>query len=249
MNFIIIFFSYVQESEELEFPLISICPGYTFKNSEIDFLHEILSKSTRSFAKKWIQNHTRSRQDFIHFISHRHDQEMFRCNIVMNSRGTLGRPCIFPFYYKDCLLSNKFDPTQSHQCSSFDKPHNRTLHYTCTTTDENRRWCATRVYQNLSGIPEHWGFCTEDCNGEIPEWENSGNLAHELHEDKWEERLFDLDRWGNGRCFTYESNTKHEKGPNGNFYAYLANKYSTIDNYNIYLHSKEVENYFKRSVF
>ncbi|XP_023347228.1 uncharacterized protein LOC111716044 [Eurytemora carolleeae] len=101
------------------------------------------------------------------------------------------------------------------------------------------------VFKNQSMVPYHYGYCAPGCNGSLPKFENSKNLANLLFRHLWKESIFHLDPWKAGHCHTYTPKNQYTSGELGSFYAYLGNdieKGETVLNRratDIYLHSSK----------
>ena len=81
----------------------------------------------------------------------------------------------------------------------------------CTPLDDVTPWCYTRVDENgtyilgtyfctfeylkrfVHTISGQWGYCSEQCTGERPDYESDYNLA--MRHDLWTTGLFDLSTW------------------------------------------------------
>ena len=226
----------------VDFPSVTFCKAYTFNNPDPGFLEEMEKKSA-IFDHTWLLNNTVPKEKLFYFFNHENNETGFSCNTVDGSQLS-GQPCVFPFTRKDCLLSDPDFPTQSYYCNSFNQTDPSEVFSNCTAYDDVRPWCATRVFKNNSMVPFYYGYCTTNCNGQLPSRRSSKNLASPLYSKLWQKRLFDMDPWKHGHCHTYTS-TKHFKtGRQGNLYAYIGdgekiNRLS-LQSYYIYLHSSKV---------
>ena len=113
----------------------------------------------------------------------------------------------------------------------------------CTDTDDVKSWCPTRTTLNNTYISQTWGYCSEDCNGEIPSKESEYNLASEKYSSLWEEDLYSLEEYGAGRCHTYNPDDVSLTGFKGVLLTYLGKFGDTLSKnelygFQIFLHEK-----------
>ncbi len=94
----------------------------------------------------------------------------------------------------------------------------------------------------MSYIVDHWGYCSPNCNGEVP-LSNQSNyiLAHSIYNNMWEEDIYNLETWGEDHCHTYNPPYQSTGGINWQVYALLGNvKHTSTESmfkgYKIYLH-------------
>jgi hypothetical protein len=161
------------------------------------------------------------------------------------TKGDAGKPCAFPFVYRDCTLRDKIYPDHSSLCSSLDPstgPEIPQEYHKCTSVSMDYDWCYTRTYPNGSGMVGYWGKCKPECAGEMPTPDNPHNLASEAYNDLWSTNVFDLQTWGSGLCHTYNPPVQSPVGTPGLLYALIGNA-SAAENVafhgvNIYLHHR-----------
>ena len=226
----------------MEFPSISFCR--TFKHPTPGFL-DLIDDSSENSIKSWALNNTFHVEELFTFVNHAGEETGFECNSI---DGPLlkGQPCVFPFIWGDCSLIHPSSHDHSFYCTSFDQVDPVEVYHACTTKYDVRPWCATRVFKNQSMVPYHYGYCAPGCNGSLPKFENSKNLANLLFRHLWKESIFHLDPWKAGHCHTYTPKNQYTIGELGSFYAYLGNdmeKGETVLNRratDIYLHSSKV---------
>ena len=113
------------------------------------------------------------------------------------------------------------------------------------------------IFSSGSLKSEYWGYCSDQCRGEMPGPESEYNLAKEtpLFSPSWSEALFDLRQFEAGHCFTYDPPQESESGINNGLYILLGHealvrpwtskktKYARDSSYmtysfNIFLHEK-----------
>ena len=69
--------------------------------------------------------------------------------------------------------------------------------------------CFTKVEINntvdsMRRTDNFWGYCPQDCNGELPVPSSPFNLAKSKYANLWSSFFFDLNDWENGLCHTYD---------------------------------------------
>ena len=112
------------------------------------------------------------------------------------------------------------------------------------------------IFTSGSLKSEFWGYCSKECNGEMPGPESDYNLAKEtpVFSSAWSQALFDLRQFEAGHCFTYDPPQESESGINNGLYILLGReslikpytkqtKYARDSSYmtysfNIFLHEK-----------
>ena len=144
-------FSSVADFEKVEFPAITFCQLYTFKDTSMTIIDQVNKwKNVSAEAlKKWAVENTQTRDQVFNFIQHRSESRKFPCDTV-NSHTYTG-PCSFPFKIYDCALADPNYPGRSGLCHSFDAQEMQTLN-SCTLTDDTKPWCAVHVYDNKSSV-------------------------------------------------------------------------------------------------
>ena len=142
-------FSSVADLDKVEFPAITFCQLYTFKNPSIGIIPQIdkWDNVSAEALKKWAIENTQTRDQIFHFIQHRSELRKIPCDTV-NSHTYTG-PCSFPFKIYDCALADPNYPVISGFCDSFDAQEMQTLN-SCTLADDTKPWCAVHVYDNKS---------------------------------------------------------------------------------------------------
>ena len=122
--------------------------------------------------------------------------------------------------------------------------------------------CINRTNENYTVLKseflksEYWGYCSDECNGEIPGPDSEYNIAKDTDVFKaaWSEGLYDLRKYEPGYCFTYDPPNKSKNGINNGLYILLGHEkliqpftYDTIykrdssyitHSFEIYLHDK-----------
>ena len=236
-------FSSVQEFEKAEFPSVTFCKTYTYRQSPHGLLEDIdnWKNTSTSYLKQWVQNQTMDREELFYFINHPTESRKFPCDAVAGS-GRVGHPCVFPFMAKDCRISNKNYPTKSFFCNTFEDKIMTGPFYNCTPSVEATPWCAARTYANHSQIPGDYGYCSPSCKGELPSRDRPEYLAGPGFYNLWETRMFDLRTWESGLCHTYTPNDTFQPGSLGHLYAFLGDKDddNNLHHFEIYLHSSQV---------
>ena len=247
-------FSSVKEHEKAQFPSVTFCKAFTYSYTQelIEDLDNWKNTST-SYVKQWAKNHTMDREKLFHFIHHPTESRQFPCDTVTGT-GKIGHPCIFPFRFLDCGISNPNYPTKSYFCSNFeDKNITEPLH-NCTLLGDEKLWCAVRTFANGSYIPWEYGYCSPSCKGELPSRDRPEYLAGPGFNNLWETRMFDTRTWGQaGLCHTYTPNETFQPGSLGHLYGLLIDneefknlkQIKNLEHIEIYLHSSQVISYIK----
>ena len=156
-----------------------------------------------------------------------------------------GKPCAFPFVYRDCTLQDPLYPGVSSLCSTLEQSlgQNVTRNYSsCTNYSVDDNWCYTRLHQNGSGMVGFWGECRPQCTGEMPRTNSQHNLANDEFADLWITRVYDLKTWGSGICHTYNPPNSSPPGSAGLLYALIGdiNVFKeTFRSVTIYLHHSD----------
>ena len=94
---------------------------------------------------------------------------------------------------------------------------NDTLYNSCFEDGSHTMMCYTRVSADekiRNSGDAKWGYCTSDCNGQLPGPNSTFNLARPEFDDVWEENFFDLRNFGSGYCYTYNPPELTEVGFN-----------------------------------
>ena len=210
------------------YPSISVCKNY------LDGLSAgVLENISMPIGKKIdiLQKNFWGREKQIYFLSH---SEMFNatfpCN-TLNGATEQGKPCSFPAYDKG------------------------NLHKKCIP-GATSNFCYTRTHDNFSVFTtntgaEYWGYCSDQCDGEVPRPDSEYNLAwvdSQLFSTAWSDDLYDLRQYEAGYCVTYDPPMKSNGGISNGLYFLLGQK-SLIRNSNsnymmysfdVYLHDKVI---------
>ena len=133
----------------MEFPAITFCKLYTFKNTSTTIIDQIdeWNNVSAEALKKWAIENTQTRDQIFHFVQHRSESRKFPCDTV-NSPSYTG-PCSFPFTIYDCALVDPTNPERSGNCDSFDAQDMQTFN-SCSLTGDTKPWCAVHAYDNKS---------------------------------------------------------------------------------------------------
>ena len=183
---------------DILFPSITFCKRTTLDKypGVIEMLNTNNTMSERD-ARDLALNHTWGQDRVFTFLSQeKMAKKRFPCETKRG--GKPGKPCVFPFLYPDCNLQKKVT-----LCKQVPIPEIK-KYTTCTNIATTTPWCATRTYMNMSYVVGHWGYCSPNCNGEVPLSNQSNyNLAHSIYNNMWEEDIYNLETWGEGHCHTY----------------------------------------------
>ena len=73
---------------------------------------------------------------------------------------------------------------------------------------------------------EYWGYCSDDCNGEMPSPDSDYNLAKDtdIFRVAWSEGLYDPRKYEPGYCFTYDPPNESKNGINEGLYILLGHE-------------------------
>ena len=199
--------------------------------------------TSHAIVTEWIKQNALNRSQIFNFVQHRHSSRIFPCETIDSpTEALVGFPCAFPFRVNDCSIPSPVNPLQSQFCDSFQEKKEIKTFNKCTEMYDGRPWCAVHVFKNRSLVPYGYAYCNTTCNGEMPSRERPEYLASSKFDELWQERIFNLNSYGGGHCFTYNPNEKYLPGRPGNFIARIG-KGLDKDNfcgYNIHIHSKEV---------
>ena len=137
----------------MEFPAITFCKLYTFKDTSKTIIDQIdkWKNVSAETLKKWAIENTQTRDQIFHFVQHRSELRKFPCDIVSSPFSITG-PCSFPFTFYDCALADPTNPGRSANCASFDAPDKMQTFNNCTLAYDTKPWCAVRVYDNKSFV-------------------------------------------------------------------------------------------------
>ena len=75
--------------------------------------------------------------------------------------------------------------------------------FNCTLFSDSEPWCGVHTYPNDSQIQGHYGYCNNQCNGEIPAKSRPEHLVNPLFDKLWSSNIYDLHAWEAGVCHTY----------------------------------------------
>ena len=195
--------------DEILYPSISFCRKWTFDYYIDDFLVD----PNNSLSDKQDRVSSISWRNPFYFLSH---------------PGMLG--LTFP-----CATTlGGTDPAKL--CDFSCEPYN------CSTEGSQRAYCYTRVREDCDwdyeSVEEDWGYCSDNCRGEVPEPRSPYNLA--TREDIWTSSFYDLRTWDAGLCYTYDPPSKSRTDLTARLIALIGNKnYSnSVTSFDIYLHDR-----------
>ena len=206
------------------FPSVSFCKTITYDTVPGVISQIQKTNITLDQAKNWFFKHTWDRQRTFTFLSHivLGDRLPFPCLTTGGEKP--GLPCVFPFVFqgRDGGIEER---TQ------------------CTDTDDVKSWCPTRTDENNTYISQTWGYCSQDCNGEVPAQDSKYNIASKEYSFLWEEDLYSLEEYGAGRCHTYNPESVSLTGFKGVMLAQLgqlgdSHSKNLLDGFKIFLHEK-----------
>ena len=119
--------------------------------------------------------------------------------------------------------------------------------FNCTLFSDSEPWCGVHTYPNDSQIQGHYGYCNNQCNGEIPAKSRPEHLVNPLFDKLWSSNIYDLHAWKAGVCHTYTPNEKFVPGSEGQLYAFIGDGVKTprrfLLGYEMYLHDQKVKNH------
>ena len=153
-----------------------------------------------------------------------------------------GKPCAFPFVFRDRTLQDSLYPGVSSLCDTLEQSVDLRNYSSCTNFSNDDNWCYTRLHQNGSGMVDYWGECRPQCKGEMPTPTSPHNLAGVAFADLWTTKAFDLSTWGSGLCHTYNPPSPSLPGTAGQLYALVDNVSITDESFRsveIYLHHRD----------
>ena len=155
----------------VQFPSVSFCKRITFDNIPAVISQIKKINISEVAAKSWFFEHTWDRKRVTHFLSHSiiGKRKPFPCLTIGGEKP--GIPCAFPFVFKSS------NGTREEQL-------------VCTDVDDVKQWCATRTTENDTYISLNWGYCSDDCQGEVPTSDSKFNLALDEFSDIWEEDIY-----------------------------------------------------------
>ena len=237
-------FSSVRETEKVVFPSVTFCKAFIFYQTSPLLVQEMKRwpDFSRQKVKQWVDSQTISKTKLFKFVHHRTEDRKFPCETI--NHETFGLPCTFPFVLNDCGLQTPKNPTASWNCESFNQTKQLQVLNNCTYTDDIKPWCAVHTYKNASIIPTHYGYCSENCNGEVPDSSRPEHLVGPAFESLWQSRFFDFQTWHSGHCHTYTPNETFLPGREGHFFAYLGDgaktDYTWLRRFDVYIHSSKV---------
>ena len=211
----------------------------------MDLMIEMKSWKNTSHAAviEWIKQNALNRSQIFNFVQHRHSSRIFPCETIDSpTEALVGFPCAFPFRVNDCSVSSPVNPLRSQFCDSFQEKKELKTFNKCTEMNDGRPWCAVHVFKNRSLVPYGYAYCNTTCNGEMPSKERPEYLASSKFDKLWQERIFNLNSYGGGHCFTYNPNETFLPGRPGHFIARIGEGLDkdNLCGYNIHIHSKEV---------
>ena len=151
----------------------------------------------------------------------------FPCTTTLGGT-TPGRPCVFPVTY---YFGNS-GSYSSNKC--FKGNIMQTPQPGCFTKVESNN-----TVDHWERTDNFWGYCPEECNGELPGPSSPYNLAKFNYANLWSSHFFDLNAWENGLCHTYDPPEKTNTGKVNRAYfmiSYLA--HASNNDYDIFLHDK-----------
>ena len=197
------------------FPSVTFCKKITFDTVPAVISQIKKHNITVGEAMKWFFKHSWGRQRPVAFLTHTvvGERKPFPCLTVGGDKP--GTPCAFPYIFQ----GRNGGLEESSQC---------------TDTDDVKSWCPTRTTLNNTYISQTWGYCSEDCNGEIPSKESEYNLASEKYSSLWEEDLYSLEEYGAGRCHTYNPDDVSLTGFKGVLLTYLGKFGDTLSKNELY---------------
>ena len=128
-------------------------------------------------------------------------------------------PCVFPFVFPDCKLSNK--PMFCYKNST------PVVYHHCAQNSDIRNWCSTRQHLNGSHVTGHYAYCPDNCvalnTTSLEINKAKDNLAGLEFDHLWEETFYYL--YGDtqsGHCHTYNPQHASYGGIKGQLYAMLS---------------------------
>ena len=157
-------------------------------------------------------------EHILYFFTHPGVMNMtFPCTTVLGGMDP-GKPCMFPLSYPD--WDTGIDNT----------------HYTCFLMDTSSPACATQIHEKGNKY-DHFGLCSDQCNGELPEPWSPYNLAKKTYKDIWRSQFYDLSSFENGFCHTYDPPIKSSTGLINRPY-FMFHKLRNYNDFDIFIHEK-----------
>ena len=139
------------------------------------------------------RNKTQSLDEQIYFFTHPGIMNLtFPCTTTLGGT-TPGKPCVFPVTY----FMGSWGPYFSQKCFKGDIMN--TPQPGCFTKVE-----INNTVDSMRRTDNFWGYCPQECNGELPIPSSPFNLAKSKYANLWSSFFFDLNDWENGLCHTYD---------------------------------------------
>ena len=91
-----IYHSNLKDAVQIQYPSISVCTKYTFKNGQIT--KRLFSNSSLTKKKMIVLNSLWNKTEVFHFVNHPDMFDMRYPCVTRNDGSDPGKPCDFPFW-------------------------------------------------------------------------------------------------------------------------------------------------------
>ena len=186
-----------------------------FDDTKLNFFdYDEMNMST---VVDWTKSYSWDLESTFHFFTHPGVlNRTFPCTTKLGGT-TPGRPCVFPITYYD----NK----------TYDS---------CFLMDTTKPACLTKLIIEDDGLPNYdiFGYCLNQCSGELPGPSSPYNLARHKHGDLWRSFFYDLSSYDNGHCHTYNPPVETPPVFTQRLYFMLAN-IGQYKDYDLFLHERD----------
>ena len=207
---------YFEDEKTILYPSVSICKGYAFDmDCEVKNL-EFENETIESIIEMVSSNSWNIDDQFFFFTHPGIFNLTFPCTTTLGGTSP-GKPCVFPI-----IDGDDYD----------DK---------CMYYDSSQLTCFTNIGQNNEYEGDgfyDWGYCPENCNGEVPGPASRWNLAKSNYSNIWTSYFYDLTSWDNGLCHTYDPPEKSAPDFLSRIYFMMASIEAGFEDYDVFIHEK-----------
>ena len=153
-----------KDQKNIMYPSVSICKKYAFDYATLNFKNKSIGEII-----DMVLNNSWSIDDQFYFFTHPGVMNLtFPCTTSLGGISP-GKPCVFPFI--NLALSDD-------------------IYDTCQTEalETTQPACLTKVGEDNEydyRMEENWGYCPENCDGEVPGPTSPWNLAKSKYSKIW----------------------------------------------------------------